>query len=221
MCYIRRALIIGLIAAADIFMLWTVFASRVTLHQALGWVALFVFAAAPLGGYWTVYDCFRYEKHFWRRMVWVAIPYFFVWHYFERVQRRSTDVRNPVRSVRAPLSGRTADSGAFARSASWPRRLAWLMLFLATTGFALWYQLGPWWPKPGVESAFVTLFFTAHPLGALWMLYRSVRFERHPVPFVLLAFVPYAFIWYYFERVRKIGWNQVGSGTPSQTAAGR
>ena len=38
--------------------------------------------------------------------------------------------------------------------------------------------------------------------GAFWLLYVAVRFEKHPLPFILLAFLPYGFLGYYFERVR-------------------
>ncbi len=34
------------------------------------------------------------------------------------------------------------------------------------------------------------------------MLYIAVRHEKHPLKFILLAFIPYSFIWYYFECVR-------------------
>jgi hypothetical protein len=34
------------------------------------------------------------------------------------------------------------------------------------------------------------------------MLYRAIRYEKRPLPYVFLAFVPYAFLGYYFERVR-------------------
>ncbi len=35
------------------------------------------------------------------------------------------------------------------------------------------------------------------------MLYMAVRYEAQPLPMMFLAFVPYAFLWYYFERVRR------------------
>ncbi len=49
---------------------------------------------------------------------------------------------------------------------------------------------------------FITLFAVA-PLGAFWMMYTSIRYEKKPLPMVILAaFVPFAFLWYYFERIR-------------------
>lgn len=48
----------------------------------------------------------------------------------------------------------------------------------------------------------VALLFIVPNLGTIWMLYTAVRFEKKPLFFILLAFVPYAFAWYYFERVK-------------------
>lgn len=55
--------------------------------------------------------------------------------------------------------------------------------------------------SPVILLAFVALFFIP-PLGAFWMMYMSIRHEKNPFPMVLLAFVPFSFLWYYFERVR-------------------
>jgi hypothetical protein len=37
-------------------------------------------------------------------------------------------------------------------------------------------------------------------IGLLWMVYQAIRYEIRPLRFVLLAFVPLSFIWYYNER---------------------
>ena len=39
-------------------------------------------------------------------------------------------------------------------------------------------------------------------LGAFWMIYVAIRYERNPWPFILLACVPYASFWYYHERIK-------------------
>lgn len=62
--------------AANVFLWWAVPTFRITLHECLGWVALLVAAAGPAGGSWMFYNCFRYEKKFWRRLPWAAIAYF-------------------------------------------------------------------------------------------------------------------------------------------------
>ena len=53
---------------------------------------------------------------------------------------------------------------------------------------------------------FVALFGIS-PIGAFWMMYMSIRYEKHPLPIVLLSFIPFTFLWYYLERVcpRKLG----------------
>jgi hypothetical protein len=49
----------------------------------------------------------------------------------------------------------------------------------------------------------VVVLFVVPPLGAFWMIYMSIRYEKRPLPLILLAlFVPFTFLWYYFERVR-------------------
>lgn len=48
----------------------------------------------------------------------------------------------------------------------------------------------------------VVALFVIPPLGAFWMMYMSIRYEKSPLPMVLLAFIPFTFLWYYFERVR-------------------
>jgi hypothetical protein len=66
-----------------------------------------------------------------------------------------------------------------------------------------WVFWGTWTPKGAVSMTLVALLFGVHPFGAFWMIYECSRREKVPLGFVLLAFVPYTFLWYYFERVRK------------------
>lgn len=40
----------------------------------------------------------------------------------------------------------------------------------------------------------------ANQIVALWMLYQAIRYEIRPWRFILLSFLPFSFIWYYFER---------------------
>jgi hypothetical protein len=44
--------------------------------------------------------------------------------------------------------------------------------------------------------------FGIPPFGAFWMMYMSIRHEKNPLPMVLLALIPFTFLWYYFERIR-------------------
>jgi hypothetical protein len=82
------------------------------------------------------------------------------------------------------------------------RTMFWALLVLGLFSFALWIVMGSWFPKNALETALVVLYFAAPNLGTIWMLYVALRLEKHPFPFVLLAFVPFASLWYYFERFR-------------------
>jgi hypothetical protein len=39
-------------------------------------------------------------------------------------------------------------------------------------------------------------------IGALWMLYQSVRYEIRPFLFCVLSIIPFSFVWYYWERYK-------------------
>ena len=76
-------------------------------------------------------------------------------------------------------------------------------LVLATlTLFMGWVVLGSWLPKSSVVLTSLILLFVCAPLGAFWMLYDCSRNEKAPFMYFVLAFVPYAFVWYYLEHVR-------------------
>lgn len=48
---------------------------------------------------------------------------------------------------------------------------------------------------------------------ALWMLYQAIRYEIRPWRFILLSFLPFSFIWYYFERYsRRWGYARLPMG---------
>lgn len=52
-------------------------------------------------------------------------------------------------------------------------------------------------------AALVALFgFVVPPIGSFWMIYKAIRGENKPLSFVLMACLPYAFLWYYFDRVK-------------------
>lgn len=40
----------------------------------------------------------------------------------------------------------------------------------------------------------------ANQIVALWMIYQAIRYEIRPWRFILLSFLPFSFIWYYYER---------------------
>src|ERR1700722_13480951 len=89
------------------------------------------------------------------------------------------------------------------------RKLFWVFLVGGLTGLCVWIVIGPWFrgnhlrfPEDAGTISLLAVLFVTPNLGTIWMLYESIRHENHPLPFSLLAFVPYSFLWYYFERVR-------------------
>ena len=78
----------------------------------------------------------------------------------------------------------------------------WVVFGLLVTGLAFWILTMPGVPHNPVLMFLIIVVFVVSPFGSFWMLYMSVRHERRPLPMVLLAFIPYTFLWYYFERVR-------------------
>jgi hypothetical protein len=57
-------------------------------------------------------------------------------------------------------------------------------------------------PPTPINLLWLALLFGISPLGSFWMLFMAIRYEKHPLKYVLLAFIPYYFLAYYFERVR-------------------
>ncbi len=78
----------------------------------------------------------------------------------------------------------------------------WVLLGLGVTGLAFWFVTSPWSPRNAFVQDLIVMFFMAPSVGAFWMLYVAIRHERHPAPFIFLAFIPFTFLWYYFARVR-------------------
>ena len=88
------------------------------------------------------------------------------------------------------------------RDGSQMRRLLWIFLIGGLTVLAFWVVAGPWFPQNPVVIGAIGASFGLSALGGFWMLYMAVRYERQPVRFVALSLLPFAFIWYYVERVR-------------------
>jgi hypothetical protein len=77
----------------------------------------------------------------------------------------------------------------------------WVLLGLAILRTAFWLITTSAGQNPLIILLSV-LVFAVPPLGTFWMFYVTIRYEKRPLPLILVAFVPYAFLWYYFERVR-------------------
>ena len=77
---------------------------------------------------------------------------------------------------------------------------AWVILGMSVAGLSFWLIV-----ITDANPVPVTLFAVTDAvatLGAVWMMYVTLRFEKNPWPMFWLAFVPFASLWYYFERVR-------------------
>ena len=82
------------------------------------------------------------------------------------------------------------------------KMLLWILLGLLVAGSAFLILILQGVPRNPLLTFLIVVIFVVSPVGSFWMLYMSIRHEKHPLPIVLLAFIPYSFLWYYFERVR-------------------
>jgi hypothetical protein len=80
--------------------------------------------------------------------------------------------------------------------------LLWIVFGFVVAGVALWMVTSSGIPRNQLLIFLFIMIFAVSPVGTFWMLYVAIRHEKHPLPMILLAFVPYASLWYYFERVR-------------------
>jgi hypothetical protein len=64
---------------------------------------------------------------------------------------------------------------------------------------------GTWFRPVLFRNAFFALFLVSLVLvgniGAFWMMYQAVRYERQVGKYVLPAFIPFMFVWYSIVRV--------------------
>jgi hypothetical protein len=82
------------------------------------------------------------------------------------------------------------------------KTILWFLLIGTLGAVCGWIVIGPWTPKNPVAMLMVFTLFTVPNIGAIWMMYIAVRYEAYPYPFIALAFLPFSFVWYYFERFR-------------------
>jgi len=87
------------------------------------------------------------------------------------------------------------------------KKVAWILgilwVSLAVTMVFFYPFNHPLHEELGRASAVIEPILMLHPFGVLWMLYQTFRHEPKPLPYAALAFcVPFAWVWYYFERVR-------------------
>jgi hypothetical protein len=83
------------------------------------------------------------------------------------------------------------------------KKLLWIIPSIAMIIFAFWVVTTSVEISPTpVNLLWIGLLFGIPPLGGFWMMYTAIRYEKRPLPFLLLAFLPFSFVGYYFERVR-------------------
>lgn len=83
------------------------------------------------------------------------------------------------------------------------RTFLYVLLGITLTSVAAFIVISPWQPANGFEIFLVFVYFGAAGVGQWWMIFMVLRREKRIWPIILAAFLlPFAFIWYYFERVR-------------------
>jgi hypothetical protein len=78
-----------------------------------------------------------------------------------------------------------------------------LFSILMTTVAVLLLTRGPAPDSSPVIMIALVVLFGGPAFGAFWMVYMSIRYEKNPFPMIFLAMIPFTFLWFYFERVRR------------------
>ena len=85
-----------------------------------------------------------------------------------------------------------------------PEVLAWLIPILVASGILLTICLNPAALKDRLFFPVLIVFGLVAPVGGMWAIYQSIRYEEYPWKCVaIVVFVPFGFTWYYFEKYRK------------------
>lgn len=84
------------------------------------------------------------------------------------------------------------------------KRIRWILTIVGLNSLVLWIVMTPGPVDQTVIVFLIALFFLVPSLGGWWMLYAALRYEKKPFPYGLLALIPFAFLWYYFERYKKL-----------------
>ncbi len=83
------------------------------------------------------------------------------------------------------------------------KMVLYVLLGFAVAGFAFWAVTAPGTSQNPLFVALLVVVFSIAPIGSFWMMYQAIRYEKNPWPLILCAmFIPFSFLWYYFERVR-------------------
>ena len=82
------------------------------------------------------------------------------------------------------------------------RLFCWITMGLTIAALALWVISTHGTSQNPLLIVLVIAVFGIAPIGAFWMMYVAIRYEDRPFPIIMMAFVPYSFLWYYFEFVK-------------------
>ena len=82
-----------------------------------------------------------------------------------------------------------------------PHFLAWFVPMTITVALFA----GVWSGSAFFRNKYVVVctcsIVSAHNIGALWMIYQSICYEKKVQRYVILAFVPFMFVWYALVRL--------------------
>jgi len=70
------------------------------------------------------------------------------------------------------------------------RMLLSIVLGFAILALAMWMLTLPVVFENLVLKILFVLVFVVSPFGGLWMLYQAIRYERNPLPMILVSFLP-------------------------------
>ncbi len=197
----RRAITIFSFAAATVvctFVVWARITQFSTTDPLDVFLLFVVFGASNLGTFWMLYIVIRYEKRPFPLVLLAFIPYLFLWYYVQRYRHGK-----PRTKIDPPLY-----IGSELCMSSGSRKMRRDTTILALAAVAVVYTLVAWGDMTqfrradAVDVFLFFLVFGVTNVGTLWMLYIVIRYEKRPFPLVLLAFIPYLFLWYYIQRYR-------------------
>jgi|HubBroStandDraft_6_1064221.scaffolds.fasta_scaffold456456_1 hypothetical protein len=151
------------------------------------WVPfLFLILVSVSGSCWVLYQSIRYEIEPIRQALLAFVPFSFFRYYQSRVLPRP-----PVPLT--PLPDQPGNQTNF---------LSYLIPIAACYAVMLAQFIFPKAPEIPFLIVLGVLSVVVGNLGSYWMLYKAIRYEDKPLLFALLAFVQFAFIWYFVARYR-------------------
>ena len=166
-------------------------------NPAVLFAVVVVFSIAPLGAFWMMYKVVRCERNPVPLILLSFLPFTFVWYYFERARS------GKVKEVRDSIVVSDQGERSLYRSNRFIKAALLTIVAVVVFAFAFWVIVTPGDPRRVAWFVPVSIaVFVVPPIGAWWLVYMVIRKESRVFPMILLAFVPYGFIWYYFERVR-------------------